>query len=436
MQLRKSEAFSRGSIEMSVYNLPELGEGLEEGEIVGWSVNVGDNIQADQTMVEVMTDKATVQVPSPAAGVVKKLYYSVGDMATVGGPLIEIEESSGASVAKPQAQVPAETPSQASVAQAAPAAVPPAVSAMGAPTNGSSTKLASPAVRKMARELNVDLGMLQGSGERGRILKSDLASVSSAAAATPARTPTQAPASSTGVLEERIPFVGIRRKIADRLSQSKFTAVHFNHFEEMDMTEVMNIRKEANAFSQKAGLGVKITYLPFFIKASIAAMKKYPILNSSLDEEKGEVVIKHYYHFGISVQTDSGLMVAVIRDCDKKNIFELAEEIKETADRARAGKATREELTGSTITITNPGSIGGIFANPVINYPETVILGMFGIKKRPIVKEVNGQEMIVARPMMYTNITCDHRVVDGAIAAGYLRLFCEYMESPAKIAFF
>ena len=180
---------------------------------------------------------------------------------------------------------------------------------------------------------------------------------------------------------------------------------------------------------------MRLSYLPFFIKGAIAAIKKFPIINSSLDTHTNEIVIKHYYHFGISVQTDNGLMVGVVRDCDQKDVFQLAQEIKDVADRARSGKASLHDLSGSTITITNPGNIGGLYATPVIHFPETVILGMYQIKNRPVVKEMGGQEMIVARPMMYTNITCDHRIIDGAIAASYLKVFCAYMENPAKMAF-
>ncbi|MBN8554256.1 MAG: 2-oxo acid dehydrogenase subunit E2 [Deltaproteobacteria bacterium] len=428
---------------MSTFKLPELGEGLSEGEIVAWRVKEGDTIKADSTMVEVMTDKATVEVPAPRSGIVKKLYYQVGQLAKVGGPLIDIEEtgakeeskSSETPAAKTQ-NAPAPTPSAPASSQSAPAPAQREPQARTGSAMETARVLASPAVRRMAREMSVDLANIRGSGERGRILRNDLVATTPATtSATSSAVARSNWAEGSKNLEERIPFIGIRRKIADRLSESMFTAVHFTHFDECDFTEVMKLRDEANAYADKNKMGVRLSFLPFFIKASIAAMRKFPILNSSLDEERNEVVIKHYYHFGISVQTDNGLMVAVVRDCDKKDIYQLAKEIKEVADRARSGKASLQDLTGSTITITNPGNIGGLYATPVINFPEAVILGMFQIKKRPIVKEVDGEETIVARPMMYTNITCDHRIVDGAIAAGYLKQFCEYIENPAKIAF-
>lgn len=418
---------------MSTFKLPELGEGLSEGEVVAWRVKEGDTIQADATLVEIMTDKATVEVPSPRSGVVKKLYYQVGQMAKVGGPLVDIEEQGGASAEKPKAAE-AQPQRQEKASSASVASMPRRDESRQ--TANTERVLASPAVRKAAREMNIDLAQVQGSGDRGRVLRSDLSSQSGGTATAVATRAVTSPMLRTSALEERIPFVGMRRKISERLSESAFTAVHFTHVDECDFSEIIKAREEANKFSEKHGLGIKLTYLPFFIKASIAALKKFPILNSSLDTERNEIVVKHYYHYGISVQTDNGLMVGVVRDCDQKDIFQIGKEIKDVADRARSGKASMQDLSGSTITITNPGNIGGLFATPIINFPETVILGMYSIKKRPVVKEVDGEDVIVSRPMMYTNITCDHRIIDGAIAAGYLRMFCDYIENPARIAFY
>ena len=301
-----------------------------------------------------------------------------------------------------------------------------ASSASRTATRGTAKVLAAPSVRKMAREMGVNLSQVQGSGERGRVLRSDLQSTASGSALR----------IHTIAREERIPFVGIRRKIAESLSKSMHTAVHFTHHDEADFGEIMKLKKEANAFAEKQEMNVHVTFLPFFIKAAIAGIKKFPILNSTLDEKTNEIVIKHDYHFGISVQTDAGLMVAVVRDCDHKDIFELAKEIREVVDRARTGKASLQDLTGSTITITNVGSLGGLHATPVINYPEVAILGMYQIKKRPVVRTIDGEDKIVACPMMYVNITCDHRIVDGAIAARFMTMLCDYIENPAKLAFY
>lgn len=406
---------------MGVYNLPELGEGLEEGEIVAWKVKEGDSIKADDPMVEVMTDKATIEVPSPTSGIITKLYYKIGDIAKVGAPLLEIQES-GAAVVKtaPAVKEPEELPQK--IQREATTG-----SFVSSSTALRTEKvLASPAVRKMAREAGIDLSQVTGSGDRGRILRKDLEAVKQVGSG---------PKLQSIAKEERVPFIGVRRKIAEQLSRSMYTAVHFTHHDEADFTEIIKLKDEANLVSEKRGLGIKVTYLPFFIKAAIAGIKKFPILNSSLDETSNEIVIKHYYHFGISVQTPEGLMVAVIRDCDRKDIFEIAKDLKEVVDRARTKKASPQDLTGSTITITNVGSIGGLHATPVINYPEAAILGMYQIKKRPVVREINGEDQLVIRPMMYINITCDHRIIDGAVAAEFLRTLADYIENPAKMAF-
>lgn len=416
---------------MSTFKLPELGEGLSEGEVVGWKVKEGESIKADQPLVEVMTDKATIEVPSPKAGTVKKLYYKVGDIAKVGAPLVDIEEAGGAAK-----EVPATKTQEVIHAAGEPAKLEATSgkSVVAARAGVTAERvLASPAVRKMAREMGVDLAVVPGSGDRGRVLREDLQSSGPKSSASGGA---QLVTFDGAQREQRIPFVGIRRKIAETLSKSMYTAVHFTHHDEADFTEIMKLRDQANEWSAKKGDGTRVTFLPFYIKAAIAGIKKFPILNSTLDEKTNEVVIKHYYHFGISVQTDNGLMVAVIRDCDRKDIFQIARDLKEVADRARTGKASLQDLTGSTITITNVGNIGGLHATPVINYPETCILGMYQIKKRPVVREVNGEDQIVIRPMMYTNITCDHRIIDGAIAAEFLRNVCDYIENPARLAFF
>lgn len=411
---------------MAVFNLPELGEGLSEGEIVAWKVKEGDVIKADQALAEVMTDKATIEIPSPRAGKITKLYYTVGSIAKVGKPLVDFDADAGAQTEtkKEPTRIEANVVREASTGAAV-------MAPMAAAGSSTAKVLASPAVRKAAREMGVDLTGVPGSGDRGRVLRTDLERGSSV----PARASSVA-ALTIAEREERKPFIGIRRKIAESLSRSMFTAVHFTHHDEADFTEIMKLRDEANAYSEKHLDGTRVTYLPFYIKAAIASLKHYPILNSELDEKKNEIVIKHYYHFGISVQTDNGLMVAVVRDCDRKDIFQIARDIRSTVDRARTGKASLLDLTGSTITITNVGNIGGLHATPVINYPEASILGMYQIKKRPVVKTVNGVDEIVIRPMMYVNITCDHRIVDGAIAAGFLREVCDYIENPGRMAFY
>jgi len=419
---------------MASFNLPELGEGLEEGEIVEWKVKVGDKIQADHTMVEVMTDKATIEVPSPASGTVKALKYKVGDVAKVGAPLIEIEVSGESSAQTKQEEQSLEEAPKKEATTGSTVTAPSQPQASAAParvaspdfSSGSSKVLASPAVRKMAREQGVDLSQVQGSGDRGRVLRTDLESAASSGS-----TALRALSS-----DQRIPFVGIRRKIAESLTKSAFTAVHFTHYDEADFSEIISLKDQANEYAAKNKIDTKVTYLPFIIKAAIPALKKHPILNSYLDTQTNEIVLRKDFHFGISTQTDQGLVVVVIKDCDRKDIFELAAEIKDVVNKARQGKASLQELTGSTITITSVGNIGGLHATPIINYPEVAIIGMYEIKKRPVVKEIDGEEIIVPAPMAYMNITCDHRIVDGAIAASFMRQLCGYIENPGRIAFF
>lgn len=422
---------------VATFNLPELGEGLEEGEIVEWKVKEGDAISADQTMVEVMTDKASIEVPAPAAGKVTKLYYKVGDIAQVGSALIDIEASGEAAAAKSEQKeelVQAQSTAQVGIQETSKkeATTGAVMSAVPAIDRSSFEKvLASPAVRKMAREMGVDLTQVQGTGDRGRVLRIDLENPSVSSSGVPRLTGLP----SVG-REERIPFVGVRRKIAESLSKSAYTAVHFTHHDEADFSEILRLKDEANAYAQKNSIDAKVTFLPFIMKAAIAGLKKYPILNSYLDTNTNEVVIRHEYHFGISTQTDQGLMVAVVRDVDRKTIFELAKEISEVVSRARSGKATREDLTGSTITVTSVGNIGGLHATPVINFPEVAIIGMYQIKKRPIVQEIDGEDHIAIAPMAYMNITCDHRIVDGAIAAAFMRDLCQNLEDPARLMMF
>lgn len=421
---------------MSTFNLPELGEGLEEGEIVGWKVKEGDTVQADSTMVEVMTDKATIEVPAPASGKVSKLHHKVGDVAQVGQALIDIEvEGSASNEKEEEVQEEEETKREATTGspvnsgrpQASAAA---AQTASPSSSSGTSKVLASPAVRKKAREMGVDLSTISGSGDRGRVLRQDLESVTEGSG-------TSSSASIRSLeRDERIPFVGVRRKIAEQLSKSMYTAVHFTHHDEADFSEVIRLREEANTYAKKNGMDIKVSFLPFYVKAVVAGLKKHPILNSYLDEKTNEVVLRKEYHIGFSVQTDQGLKVAVVRDCDRKDVFEIAKDLRDVVERARTGKATVQDLTGSTITVTSVGNIGGLHATPVINYPEVAIVGLYQIKKRPIAIEVEGEDQLAIRPMAYVNITCDHRIVDGAIAAEFMRLVCDYIENPGRLAFF
>jgi len=281
--------------------------------------------------------------------------------------------------------------------------------------------LAAPAVRKLARELGVDLFHVRGSGEAGRIQREDVQRV---AGQTPEAAPAPRRAAAPSQADERIPLRGLRRVIADHMVHSKHTAAHTLHVDEADLTELVAMR--ARAKEKAAAAGVKLTYLPFFVKAVTGALKRHPYMNASLDDEKHEIILKKRYNIGIAANTDEGLVVPVIHDADAKTIFELAAEIAQLADKARTGKLAHDEISGGTFTITNVGSVGGLFTFPVINYPEVGILGTHSIVERPVVRD--GQ--IVIRQMMYLSISFDHRVVDGAVAALFVKDVAESLAHP------
>jgi pyruvate dehydrogenase E2 component (dihydrolipoamide acetyltransferase) len=398
------------------FKLPDIGEGVAEGEIVTWLVKAGDAVKEDQPFVEVMTDKATVQLPSPVAGTVKELRFKEGAVVKVGSVIAVFDAAAGAAKAAPAdkqeaapVQARAEAPSSAPVA--APARTPDKV-------------LAAPATRRRAREAGIDLAQVRGTGPHGRVTNADLEGQSGGSQKAPVRA---APPLPKDPREERIPLKGLRRKIAEQMRKSKDTAAHFTYVEECDMTEIVSLREAAKARS--AERGVKLTYLPFIIKALIPALREFPLVNSSLDDASGEIVLKRYYHIGIAVDTQDGLMVVNVRDADQRSLWDLAKEIDRLATAARAGKATREELTGSTFTITSTGNVGGLLATPIVNHPEVAILGVHQIKAKPAVRE--GQ--IVIRQIANFSISFDHRVVDGAMGANFLKRVLDALEDPKRM---
>ncbi len=430
--------------------MPELAESVIEGEIVKWLVKEGDNVAQDQPLVEVMTDKVTVEIPSPYAGILLKQVAPEGAVVAVGKPIAifgkegeVLEEKPGATpqiehVTAPAPHVVSEAGSGSG--PATPEAPRPAASSGNGQPQGevagdeSATlspfgrPLAAPAVRKFAPEQGVDLFRVRGSGESGRIRREDVQRVSEAgkkarpAGSTAARAPgaTQPSAGET----ERIPLRGLRRVIADHMVHSKHTAAHTLHVDEADLTELVAMRERVK--EKALARGVKLTYLPFFVKAVCAGLKNHRYMNASLDDDKHEIVLKKFYNIGIAANTDEGLVVPVIHDAADKTIFQLAAEISQLAEKARSGSLSHAEITGGTFTITNVGSVGGLFTFPVINYPEVGILGTHSIVQRPVVRD--GQ--IVIRHMMYLSISFDHRVVDGATAALFVKDVAESLAHP------
>lgn len=451
------------------FKLPDIGEGIAEGEIVSWKVKAGQAVKEEDEFVEVMTDKATVTITVPFTGVIKELRCKEGDVVPVGSVIAVIDAGAAGGAAPaaaapapaaaptpiptpaPKAAAPTPPPAPAPVAPPKPAVPPPPVPAAPAPVAAAAKPfvqsspgkvLAAPATRRRARELGIDLTQVAATGPRGRVTNDDLATVGTAAApaaraAAPAAaagaagarafTPVAIPPAPAGRSEERVPFRGLRRKIAEAMTRSKFTATHFTYVDDIDVTELVKIRGEAKkAFADK---GVNITYLPFVMKAIVAAMREFPMMNSSLDEVTNELVIKKYYNFGIATDTDNGLIVPVVKDVDRKSVGELAKDIQDLAARTRDGKVTVDDLTGGTFTITNAGNIGGLFATPVINFPEVAIMGVHAIKDAAIVKD--GQ--IVAGKKMYLSVSIDHRLVDGATGARWMNVVKDHLEQPYRL---
>ncbi|EAU67507.1 dihydrolipoyllysine-residue acetyltransferase component of pyruvatedehydrogenase complex [Stigmatella aurantiaca DW4/3-1] len=373
-----------------------------------------------------MTDKATVTVPSPKAGRVLKTHGKEGEVAKVHQTLVTLElEGSAPSPAAGHA-APAVPAPQAETGAAVQA------SAQNGATSTSKV-LATPLTRRMAREHGLDLSEISGSGPQGRVTKADVVAAlegkSSAnevrAPAAPSRPPVPAPLA-TGRSDERLPLRGLRRKIAEKMVRSKFTMPHFAFVEEVDGTELVRLRKRLNTQLQTAGESTKLTFLPFIVKAVIAALKKFPHLNANFDEAAQELIVRGEYNIGIAAATPDGLTVAVVRGADRLTLRELAQEIARLGTAARERKLKMEELTGGTFTITSLGQSGGLFATPIINHPEVGILGVHKLRKRPVVRD----DEIAIREMMNLSLSCDHRVIDGSVAADFVYEVIKYLEHP------
>ncbi len=394
---------------------PDIGEGVAEGEILKWMVKEGDQIKEDQPLVEVMTDKVNVQIPAPRSGKVSKIMVREGDLAKVGQTIMVIDD--GSSGPSPPAATPsAPKPTQAAQMQQAPAAQP------------SPGVLATPATRKLARELGVDISSVRGSGPQGRVTDDDLRSAAAGPRWTAATVTVQTPTPSRqGAKEELIPLRGIRKTIAVRMVKSQATAAQVTHVDEADMTDLVLLREAFKGSAEKRK--VHLTYLPFIIKALVPALKEFPYVNASLDEQGGNIILKKYYNIGIATDTEQGLVVPVVKDVDTKDIFELAGEIERLADKARRGQLTLDDVHGSTFTITNVGAIGGLFATPIINLPEVAILGLAKITKRPVVRDGR----VEVRDITYLSMTFDHRVLDGAYAARFTSRVIETIQDTKKL---
>jgi 2-oxoisovalerate dehydrogenase E2 component (dihydrolipoyl transacylase) len=425
---------------MSVYQfkLPDIGEGIAEAEIVAWHVKVGDKVEEDQQLADMMTDKATVEMESPVAGTVKKLAGEVGDQIAIGSVLVEIETEGGAAAKEPAAKSEqeqpladgAEKPTREQAAaipttateepkaarELAPAPEPTAESA-SAP-HGGAKALASPAVRQRARDLGIDLSQVQTTGDR--IRHADLDAYLLYNGGRVSHRP------SAPRQDETIKVVGLRRKIAENMQEAKRRIPHFTLVEEFDVTALEETRAMMNA---DRGSNPKLTLLPFLITAMAKALPEWPMLNATYDDEANVITRHGALNLGMATQTPNGLMVPVIRDAQSMNVWQIAGEILRLAEAARSGKAAREELSGSSITLSSLGPMGGVTSTPVINRPEVAIIAVNKVEEKVVV--IDGE--IEVRKRMNLSLSCDHRVVDGWDAASFMQALKGYIENPLRL---
>jgi pyruvate dehydrogenase E2 component (dihydrolipoamide acetyltransferase) len=441
------------------FRLPDIGEGVAEGEVVSWFVKEGDTVQEDAPLVSVLTDKANVEIPSPKAGRVAKLHAKVGEKVKVGGLLVTIEVAGGASgPAAPSASQPATSapPAPAAAAQPAASLSPPTPSP---PTSSPGQRvLATPGVRRLAAEKGLDLSTITGSGPGGRITEDDVRNASGGpgtatkdssstvapppgAPSSPAPTPpAKAPPPGAPVAAaplpkieaddvlERVPIRGVRRVIAEHMTESTHRAAHFTYVEEVDMSEVVRLRDHMAKHIEKQG--AKLSYLPFIIKAVIAGLRAEPRMNAWMDDTAQELVVHRSYNIGMATAAPDGLLVPVLHHADRKSVLQLAKEIQELAERGRAGKLTRAEMSAGTFTITSLGALGGVLATPILNYPEVGIMGVHKIAKRPVVLP---DGTIGVAEMMNLSVSLDHRVLDGVIGARFLAVVKSTLEDPHQL---
>ena len=405
--------------------LPELAESVVEGEILQWLVNEGDLVTENQSVVEVMTDKATVELPSPFSGVLEKKLVKEGDIVAIETAialfsdddsaqdetvLIEVgEKEKTAALFKSELANDSEAHVVVSKKQKS--------KKTGSKNKGPFGRvLAVPAARKLARDKGLDIEQIPGSGPNGRVRVDDVKAFDAK------------PAKESQALEERIPLRGLRRVIAKQMTTSHLEAVRTLHVDEADVSALVTLRKKLKPIA--AEQGVKLSYLPFIMKALVSALKKFPIINSSLDQENNEIILKKYYNFGLAVATENGLVVPIVKNVDALNGLELAQKINDLAEKTRENRLELEELQGGTFTVTNIGSLGGLFSFPIINLPEAAILGVHSIKKRAVVLE---DDSIVARSMIYLSLSFDHRLIDGAEAAMFMTYLIKLLETPERL---
>ena len=431
------------------FRLPDIGEGIHEGEIVKWFVKPGDKIEEDTVLAEVQNDKAVVEIPSPVEGTVEKVLVEEGTLTTVGTVLLEIDapgyedlelhgHKEDEEAANTEAQVQA-TAEDGKKVEKAPVVEQKEPETKAVEADSPARVIAMPSVRKFARDNGVDIKSVAGTGKNGRVLKEDIEAfknggakedaekvdVSSAIDENSTETVTSTPVELQGEFPEtREKMSGIRRAIAKAMVHSKQTAPHVTLMDEVDVTELVAHRKKFKAIA--AEKGIKLTYLPYVVKALVSTLREFPEFNRSLDDATQEIIQKHYYNLGIAADTDKGLLVPVIKHADRKSVFAVSDEINQLATKAREGKLASNEMKGASCSITNIGSAGGQWFTPVINHPEVAILGIGRISEKPVIK--NGE--IVAAPVLALSLSFDHRMIDGATAQHALNHIKRLLSEP------
>ena len=417
------------------FKLPDIGEGVTEGEIVEWFVRAGDAVKEDDPMVEVMTDKATVTIGAPCDGRVEELRFEIGSVARVGQVILRLESAGATNIGRSQRSSRPPATAVGDIQDSLPGAglfqrsvVEPASEPTGSEENGhgnghgiayfEAKPLATPATRRLAKETGVDLRRVRPTGDKGRVTRDDVRA---------ALRDHMAEDRPYGSLEERIPIVGMRRKIAERMAHAKATAAHFTFVEECDASRLVEMRERLLPEAERRG--VRLTYLPLIVKAVTAALRRHPVLNSAVDETSNELVYKKYYNIGVATATDAGLMVPVVHHADRLRLFELATEIERLAQAAKEGSLDPKDLRNSTFTITSLGKQSGLMATPILNHPEVGILGVHRIKQRPIVRD---GEIVVGKVMLLS-LSFDHRIVDGHIGAAFAYDIIETLENPERL---
>ncbi|MEH6940272.1 dihydrolipoamide acetyltransferase family protein [Bacillus sp. JJ722] len=390
---------------MIEFKLPDVGEGMHEGEILQWFIQEGEFVKQDQPVLEIQTDKVNAELTAPASGKIAKLFYNEGAIVEVGSTLFHILEENESQSASPPIPEQSTTP-------------PIEINRI----------LATPYVRQLAREMNIDIQLINGTGPAGRITESDLQNYQNPQPTQKVQTESihsiQQPNNTTEQQEERIPLKAIRKKIAEHMVKSSTIIPHVTHVDELEMDALKTIKDQFKVYAEEKN--IKLTFLPFFIKAIVTALQEFKMLNASIDDLSNEIIIKNYYHIGIATDTSAGLIVPVIKHADQKSIFQLAEEIKQLATQARESTLKIDQITGSTFTISNVGAIGGLHATPIINHPEVAILALHKMEPRMVIRDWEG----VIRYMMNMSLSFDHRIIDGVTAVRFTNRLKELLENP------